>query len=52
VQNEPDFQHPETIYYDGMHVNDDGARIYGRLVAEQLAADVLPKLRATHRGSH
>jgi lysophospholipase L1-like esterase len=52
VQKEPDFQHPEKIYYDGMHVNDDGARIYGRLVAEQLAADVLPKLRATHRGGH
>jgi len=52
VQAEPEFAKPETIYYDGMHVNDDGARIYGRLVADRLAADVLPKLRSTRSGGH
>jgi lysophospholipase L1-like esterase len=46
VQAEPAFAKPETIYYDGMHVNDEGARIYGRLVAQALARDVLPRLRA------
>jgi len=51
VEAEPDFHTPEKIYYDGMHVNDAGARIYGRLVAEALARDVLPGLRAA-RASH
>ena len=46
VKGEPEWGKPETIYYDGMHVNDAGARIYGRLVAQALANDVLPKLRA------
>ena len=46
VQADPAFDKPETIYYDGMHVNDAGARIYGRLVAQALARDVLPRLRA------
>jgi lysophospholipase L1-like esterase len=50
VQAEPQFQHPEQIYYDGMHVNDDGARIYGRIVADELAREVLPRLRAAHAG--
>jgi lysophospholipase L1-like esterase len=51
VQAEPEFREPAKIYYDGMHVNDAGARIYGRLVAEALARDVLPRLRA-ERASH
>jgi len=51
VQAEPAFAAPEKIYYDGMHVNDEGARIYGRLVAQALARDVLPRLRAA-RASH
>jgi lysophospholipase L1-like esterase len=51
VAAEPEFATPEKIYYDGMHVNDAGARIYGRLVAEALARDVLPRLRAA-RASH
>ncbi|MFI5314624.1 MAG: SGNH/GDSL hydrolase family protein [Myxococcota bacterium] len=51
VRAEPEFAEPARIYYDGMHVNDAGARIYGRLVAEALARDVLPKLRA-ERASH
>ncbi len=51
VQAEPEFGSPEKIYYDGMHVNDAGARIYGRLVAEALGRDVLPRLRAA-RASH
>ncbi len=46
VAAEPEFAKPESIYYDGLHVNDAGARIYGRLVAQALARDVLPKLRA------
>jgi lysophospholipase L1-like esterase len=46
VQTLPEFQEPAKLFYDGMHVNDDGARIYGRLVAAELARDVLPKLRA------
>lgn len=46
VKSAPEWATPESIYYDGMHVNDAGARIYGRLVAEALAKDVLPKLRA------
>jgi lysophospholipase L1-like esterase len=51
VQAEPEFGDPAAIYYDAMHVNDAGARIYGRLVAEALARDVLPRLRA-ERASH
>ncbi len=51
VQAEPEVRAPEKVYYDGMHVNDAGARIYGRLVAEALARDVLPRLRAA-RASH
>jgi lysophospholipase L1-like esterase len=51
VQAEPDFATPEKLYYDGLHVNDAGARVYGRLVAHGLARDVLPKLRAA-RASH
>jgi lysophospholipase L1-like esterase len=51
VQADPEFLAPEKLYYDGMHVNDAGARIYGRLVAEALARDVLPRLRAA-RASH
>jgi lysophospholipase L1-like esterase len=46
VKAEPEWARPESIYYDGMHVNDAGARIYGRLVANALARDVLPRLRA------
>jgi len=46
VQAQPEFQEPAKFFYDGMHVNDDGARIYGRLVATELAREVLPKLRA------
>ena len=46
VKSQPEWANPAAIYYDGMHVNDAGARIYGRLVAEALAKDVLPKLRA------
>ena len=46
VAAEPEFAKPESIYYDGLHVNDAGARIYGRLVAQALARDVLPRLRA------
>jgi lysophospholipase L1-like esterase len=48
---EPDFATPEKLYYDGMHVNDVGAVLYGKIVAEALARDVLPKLRAV-RASH
>jgi lysophospholipase L1-like esterase len=51
VQAEPEFRTPEKLYYDGMHVNDAGARIYGRLVAAELAREVLPRLRAA-RASH
>jgi len=51
LAGEPEFQRPERLYYDGMHVNDAGARLYGRLVGEALARDVLPKLRAA-RASH
>jgi lysophospholipase L1-like esterase len=51
VQQEPDFATPEKLYYDGMHVNDVGAKLYGKLVAESLARDVLPRLRAA-RASH
>jgi lysophospholipase L1-like esterase len=51
VAAEPQFQRPEELYYDGMHVNDEGSRLYGRLVAAALARDVLPKLRAA-RTSH
>lgn len=47
----PEFRSPEKLYYDGMHVNDAGARVYGRLVAAALARDVLPRLRAA-RASH
>jgi lysophospholipase L1-like esterase len=51
VQHEPDFATPEKLYYDGMHVNDVGAQLYGRLVAQALARDVLPRLRS-ERASH
>lgn len=51
VQAEPAASDPAALYYDGMHVNDAGARLYGRLVAQALARDVLPKLRA-ERASH
>ena len=37
---------PALLFYDGMHVNDHGSQVYGRLVAEALAADVLPRLRS------
>jgi len=50
VTHEPEWAKPETIYYDGMHVNDDGARIYARLVATALAREVLPRLRAAQSG--
>ena len=49
VQSDPRFKEPEKLFYDGMHVNDDGARIYGRLVANELAREVLPRLRASRR---
>ncbi|HXZ85204.1 MAG TPA: GDSL-type esterase/lipase family protein [Myxococcota bacterium] len=51
LQHEPAFATPEKIYYDGMHVNDAGAQLYGHLVAQALARDVLPRLRAA-RASH
>ena len=51
LQAEPDFATPAKLYYDGMHVNDVGAVLYGKLVAQALAKDVLPKLRAA-RASH
>jgi lysophospholipase L1-like esterase len=51
VAAEPEFRTPEKIYYDGLHVNDAGAELYGRVVAAELAREVLPKLRAA-RASH
>ena len=45
LQREPDWADPARLFYDGMHVNDHGSIVYARLVAEVLAADVLPRLR-------
>jgi lysophospholipase L1-like esterase len=45
LRREPDWAEPERLFYDGMHVNDHGSRIYARLVADVLASDVLPRLR-------
>src|SRR5262249_38753360 len=39
MQAQPEWQTPEKIYYDGMHVNDEGSRVYGKLVPEALARD-------------
>lgn len=46
LRREPDWAEPARIFYDGMHVNDHGARVYGRLIADALALEVLPRLRA------
>jgi lysophospholipase L1-like esterase len=46
IQDELRARRPEELFYDGLHVNDDGARLYARLVANALARDVLPRLRA------
>jgi lysophospholipase L1-like esterase len=46
VQTELRVRRPEELFYDGLHVNDDGSRLYARLVAGELAREVLPRLRA------
>ncbi len=47
MMQEPDWAEPSRLYYDGMHVNDHGSVVYGRIVAEALATDVLPRLRVS-----
>ncbi|MFO0915659.1 MAG: SGNH/GDSL hydrolase family protein [Pirellulales bacterium] len=32
----PDWDQPGVVFYDGMHVHDEGSRIYARFVADQL----------------
>jgi lysophospholipase L1-like esterase len=36
----PHWDEPGVVFYDGMHVNDEGSRIYARYIAEQLATRV------------
>jgi lysophospholipase L1-like esterase len=47
VTREPDWSAPDRLFYDGMHVNDHGSQVYGRLVADELARGLLPRLRET-----
>jgi len=46
MQRELSVRKPEELYYDGLHVNDDGSRLYARLVAQELAREVLPRVRS------
>ena len=32
----PDWQQPMKVLYDGMHVTDDGSRIYADIIARNL----------------
>ncbi len=32
----PDWREPMRIFYDGMHVTDEGSRVYARLIAKEL----------------
>ena len=44
-QNVPDWDKDENVFYDGMHVNDQGSRIYAEYIATQLRELILNRFR-------
>jgi lysophospholipase L1-like esterase len=41
AENVPDWQEPLKVFYDGVHVNDEGSRIYAKHIADRLLDTVL-----------
>jgi lysophospholipase L1-like esterase len=41
----PRWREPMQVFYDGIHVTEEGARLYGEHIAERLLADVVPRVR-------
>lgn len=40
VEDVPDWDQPMRIFYDGIHINDEGSRVYGAYIAQRLWEDV------------
>jgi lysophospholipase L1-like esterase len=45
VEEVPGWNAPMRYFYDGLHVNDEGSRLYAKFIAAELQRDVLPGLR-------